>query len=404
MNRPLEGVKIIEVAMWAFVPAAGGMLSDMGADVIKVEPPTGDPLRGLRIHSLGGGGEGFDLSWEAYNRGKRSITLDLKIDTAREVLLKLIADADVFLTSLLPVARRKMGIDIEDLRARNPNLIYAIGSATGREGPEGEKGGYDAITFWGRGGIAAAVTPADAPYPLQPPGPAYGDCTSAAMLAGGVAAALAQRALSGKASVVDVSLLGASMWAMQRSIMQANAQGVKALPKPRREAASNPLVNVYKTKDGRFLSLCMLQGQRYWPRLCEVAGRADLIDDPRFATAEARVANIGACVAELDALFARHTLEEWRVMLARQDGQWEVVQQVGEMKDDPQVQANRYLQTVDYGDGRSLDLVSVPVQFDGASLAPRPAPQLGADSEDVLTQLGYDEQAILDLKLAGAVF
>jgi crotonobetainyl-CoA:carnitine CoA-transferase CaiB-like acyl-CoA transferase len=404
VNRPLQGVKIVEVAMWAFVPAAGGMLCDMGANVIKIEPPNGDPLRGLKILSAGSGGEAFDLSWEAYNRGKRSVTLDLHIDAARDVLLKLVADADVFLTSLLPPARRKMKIDIDDLRAINPKLIYAIGSATGREGPEGEKGGYDAITFWGRGGIAAAVTPDTSPYPLQPPGPAYGDCTSAAMLAGGVSAAIAQRAMTGKASVVDVSLLGASMWSMQRTIMQANALGVTALPRPKREAASNPLVNVYRTKDGRFLSLCMLQGQRYWPQFCEAANRADLIEDPRFATAEARVANIAACVATLDALFAEHTLAEWRDILGRQDGQWELVQHAGEMKDDPQVQANRYMQAVEHGDDRTLEVVSVPIQFDGASLDARPAPQLGAHSEQVLAELGYDEQAILDLKIAGAVF
>lgn len=404
MTRPLEGIKIVEVAMWAFVPAAGGMLSDMGASVIKVEPPTGDPLRGLKILSTGGGGEGFDLSWEAYNRGKRSITLDLHMPAALDVLHKLITDADVFLTSLLPPARRKMKIDIEDLRAINPKLIYAIGSATGRQGPEGEKGGFDAISFWARGGIASAVTPANADYPAAPPGPAYGDCTSAAMLAGGVAAAIAQRALTGKTSVVDVSLLSASMWSMQRTIMQANAQGVDVLPKANRHAPSNPLVNVYKTSDGRFLSLCMLQGQRYWPGFCKAAGRLDLIEDTRFSTAEARMANIGVCVAELDALFARHTLAEWRLMLAAQDGQWEVVQHVGEIKDDPQVQANGYMQPVEYDGDRTLNMVSAPVQFDGASLAARPAPQLGADSDDVLSQLGYDEQAILDLKVSGAVF
>lgn len=404
MSRPLEGIKVIEVAMWAFVPAAGGILSDMGATVIKVEPPTGDPIRGLKIGSIGDAGDGFDLSWEAYNRGKKSITLDLKQPAALAVLNKLIADADVFLTSILPPARKKMGIDIDDVRARNRNIIYAIGSATGRQGPEGEKGGYDAISFWARGGIAMSVTAEDAAYPAPPPGPAYGDTTGAAMLAGGIAAAIAQRAMTGKASVVDVSLLGTAMWAMQRGIMQANAQGVTALPKHNRALARNPLVNVYKTSDGRYLSLCMLQAQKYWASFCKIAGQPELIDDPRFATDEARARNNRACVAEMDALFARHTLAEWRTMLARQDGQWEVVQHVGELRDDPQVRPNAYLQTVEHESGETLDLVSVPMQFDGAALEARPAPAFGADSEAVLTELGYDEQAILDLKIAGAVF
>jgi crotonobetainyl-CoA:carnitine CoA-transferase CaiB-like acyl-CoA transferase len=403
MNRPLQGVKVVEVAMWAFVPAAGGILSDMGASVIKIEPPTGDPLRGLKIQATASPANGFDMSWEAYNRGKRSLTLDLRLEGGLEVLYKLVADADVFLTSLLPPARRKMKIDVEDIRACNPNVIYAVGSATGRRGPEGDKGGYDAISFWARGGIASAVTPDDAPYPAQPPGPAYGDTTSAAMLAGGVAAALAQRAMTGHASVVDVSLLSASTWSMQRSIMQATEQGVRRLARPKRDELLNPLVNIYRTSDDRYLSLCMLQSQKYWARFCDVAGRPDLMTDPRFETAEGRAQNNVECLAELDALFASHTLAEWREILHRQDGQWELVQDVGEIKDDPQVQANGYLQPVDYPDGRRLHMVSVPMQFDNEPLPARPAPELGGDSDAVLAELGYDENAIIDLKVAGVV-
>jgi crotonobetainyl-CoA:carnitine CoA-transferase CaiB-like acyl-CoA transferase len=398
----LDGVKVVEVAMWAFVPAAGGMLSDLGASVIKIEPPTGDPLRGLKIQAASAA-NGFDMSWEAYNRGKRSITLDLRQPAGLEVLYKLVADADVFLTSLLPPARRKMQIDIEDIRARNPNIIYAVGSATGRRGPEGDKGGYDAISFWARGGVAASVTSEGAAYPAQPPGPAYGDVTSGAMLAAGVAAAVAQRAMTGHASVVDASLLATAAWSMQRSIMQASAQGVRGLTKPRRKELQNPLVNVYRTADDRFLSLCMLQSQKYWARFCELAGRPGLASDPRYESAEGRARNCAACIDELDALFASRPLAEWREILLRQDGQWEVVQDVGEIKDDPQVKANGVVQTVAYPDGRSLQMVSVPVQFDDAALPARPAPELGANSDEVLASLGYDEQAIIDLKVAGVV-
>jgi crotonobetainyl-CoA:carnitine CoA-transferase CaiB-like acyl-CoA transferase len=402
MQKPLDGIKVVEVAMWAFVPAAGGMLSDLGASVIKIEPPTGDPLRGLKIQAASAA-NGFDMSWEAYNRGKRSITLDLRQPAGLQVLYKLVADADVFLTSLLPPARRKMKIDIEDIRALNPNIIYAVGSATGRRGPEGEKGGYDSISFWARGGVAASVTSEGAAYPAQPPGPAYGDVTSGAMLAAGVAAAVAQRAMTGHASVVDASLLATAAWSMQRSIMQASAQGVRGLTKPRRKELQNPLVNVYRTSDDRFLSLCMLQSQKYWARFCELAGRPDLGADPRYESAEGRARNCADCIGELDTLFASRPLAEWREILLQQDGQWEVVQDVGEIKDDPQVQANGVMQTVAYADGRSLQMVSVPVQFDGAPLPARPAPELGANSDEVLESLGYDEQAIIDLKVAGVV-
>ena len=403
MPRPLEGIRVVEVATWAFVPAAGGILSDMGASVIKIEPPNGDPLRGLKIQAAPAALNGLDMSWEAYNRGKRSITLDLHLERGVEVLYKLVEQADVFLTNLLPPARRKMKIEIERIRARNPNIIYALGSATGRRGPEGEKGGYDGITFWARGGIASTVTPDEIPFPLQQPGPAYGDTTSAAMLAGGVAAALFQRAMTGHASIVDVSLLSTSTWSMQRSIMQATAQGIAQLSKSKREAPANPLVNIYRTRDGRHLSLCMLQGQKFWPGFCLAAGRPDLTSDPRFETAEARSRNTSDCVAELDALFAAHTLAEWRTILSRQQGPWEVVQHVGEIKDDLQVKANGYLQTVDYGDGRELAMVSVPMQFDETPLPARAAPDLGADSDAVLTELGYDEESIINLKVAGVV-
>jgi crotonobetainyl-CoA:carnitine CoA-transferase CaiB-like acyl-CoA transferase len=224
------------------------------------------------------------------------------------------------------------------------------------------------------------------------------------MLAGGIAAALFKRAMTGEGSVVDVSLLAASMWLMQRGITQATVENVQRLPRPTRTEISNPLVNHYPTKDGRFLALCMLQGQRYWSGFCEIAGRPDLIKDPRFDTAAARAKNIEACVTELDALFRTKTLAEWRALLSQQAGQWDVVQHVGEIKDDGQVKANGYMQRVDYGDGRSLDMVSVPMQFDGVPLPTRPAPELGAHSEEVLTSLGYDEQQILDLKIAGVVF
>ena len=404
MEGPLSGIRIVEVAMWAFVPAAGGMLSDMGATVIKVEPPTGDPLRGLRVGTSKPGDHGFILSWESYNRGKRSITLDLRQDAGKDVLYRLLEDADVLLTNLLPPARRRMGISVEQIKARYPNIIYAVGSGVGAQGPEADKGGYDSISYWARAGIAASLTADDADYPIQPPGPAFGDTTAAAMLAGGVAAAIAQRLMTGHASVVDVSLLATGMWQMQRSISQATLDGGGKSPRVRRNQVSNPLVNSYRTSDDRYVALCMLQGQRYWAAFCDVAERPDLAADPRFATDADRSGNVAACVDELDALFGQKTLAQWREILSRQNGQWDVVQDVGELCQDAQVMANRYIQPVDYGEGRIMPMVSTPVQFDGRPLDARPAPTLGADSEAILTTLGYGEDDIINLKIADVVF
>lgn len=404
-NRPLEGIKVVEVAQWAFVPASAGILADMGADVIKIEPHEGDPLRGLTTGGAKPGQHGFILSWENYNRGKRSITLDLKQQAGIDVLYKLVEQADVFLTNFLPRTRSKLKIDVEHLKAINSKLIYAIGSGSGRRGPEGDKGGYDAITFWARAGIATSVRAREEDYPPQPPTGAFGDTLSGAMLAGGIAAAIAQRAMTGHAAVVETSLLGTGMWAMQRAITQAAMDNVKSFPAyPREMGAANPLVGIYRTSDKRYVSLCMLQGQRYWPGFCEVAGRPDLITDPRFATDRDRAMNGKVVLAEMDALFASKTLVEWQAALKRQDGQWDTVQQVGELKDDPQVIANELLQEVDYGDGRIMKMVSVPMQYDGRALQPRPAPEVGQHSDEVLSQLGFDEDAIVDLKVNGVVF
>ncbi len=403
MDKPLAGIKVVEVAMWAFVPACGGMLSDLGADVIKVEPPSGDPLRGLQIGAIGGG-SGVDYSWESYNRGKRSITLDLKTEEGREVLMKLCDGADVFLTNLLPPARRSMGIDADSIRARFPAIVYASGSGSGPNGPEKDKGGYDSISYWARGSISATMTEDGAERPVGPPGPAFGDTASGAMLSGAICAALVKRLRTGEGSTVDVSLLGTAMWSMQRLICQSTADGNLRFPRPSNPKPYNVLVHNYRTADSRFVSLCMLQADKYWAPFCEVAGRPDLAADPRFADAKLRAENVEACFAEMKALFASKTLAEWRAVLGRQDGQWDVVQEVGEMQADPQVQANGYLQRADYGDGTTIPLVGLPMLFDGQPLPARRSPELGADSDAVLASLGYDEDAIIDLKVKGVVF
>jgi crotonobetainyl-CoA:carnitine CoA-transferase CaiB-like acyl-CoA transferase len=350
------------------------------------------------------GAHGFVFMWEIFNRGKRSMTIDLNVEGANELLHKLLETADVFLTSLLPGARRKLKIDIEDITSRHPNIIYAVGSGQGAFGPDAEKGGYDSISFWARSGVASAVTPDGAPFPLAMPGGAFGDGTSGAVFAGGIAAAIAQRAMTGKASVVDASLLATGMWAMQPGIVGATLAGVEEMGKLTRTSMPNVLVNNYRTSDNRFVALCMLQGQRYWPGFCKAIGRPDLVNDPRFDTDQNRAANLNECIATLDEIFATKPLAEWKAALRTQDGQWDVVQKVGELQHDAQAIANHFVQDVDYGDGRALKMVSTPLQFDREVLPARPAPELGADNDAVLAELGFDEDQIIDLKVAGVVY
>ena len=404
MGRPLEGIKVIEAAMWAFVPVAGAMLADLGAEVIKVEPTSGDPIRGLRSLPGATGADALELSWECYNRGKKSITLDLKTAEGQAVLMRLLADADVFLTNFLPRARKKMNIDEASLRARFPKLIYAVGSAVGQRGPEGDKGGYDAISYWARGGISSALTEPDALYPVSPAGPAHGDTLSGSMLAGGICAAIAKRAMTGEASTIDVSLLNAAMWSMQRGIAQTMMDGIDNFPRPPRGSPNNVLSYNYRTKDGRFLALCMLQADKYWAPLCHLVGRSDMADDPRFVDAAARRANTPECLGQLTAIFASKTLAEWRVILAQQEGQWDVVQHIGELHMDVQVQANDYIQTVTTSCGVDIPIVSVPIQFDGAPMPAGMSPDVGAHSDELLSAAGFSEDEIIDLKIKGVVF
>lgn len=410
MERVLEGVKVLEVSAWAFVPSAGAVLADWGADVVKIEPPTGDPIRGL-VNAGIGGGSGPSFPWEAWNRGKRSVALDLKHPRAHEILLKAAETADVFLTSYLPPTRRHLGLDIDDIRAVNPSIVYACGTGQGSLGDEAEKGGYDSISFWARGGVGATVTPPGAKRPIGQPAGAFGDSLSGMALAGGVAAALFRRARTGEGAVVDVALLGTAMWCLQMPIVGAAVMmaqppvGDSAPPSTRSANPQifNPLVNNYQTADGRWLSLCMLQRDRYWDEVLVAVGREDLRVDQRFSTPEALGAHNDEAIAELERTFAAMTLDQARTALGSQSGQWDVMQNVLELPADPQAVANGFVQPVEYDNSVTLPLISSPAQFDRIPNPLGRAPEFGADTDDMLAELGFDSDAVMQAKIDGAV-
>lgn len=396
----LEGVRVVEVATWTFVPACGAVLADWGADVVKVEHPvTGDPQRGLMMSGMVGDGaqSSVNFTMETPNRGKRSIGVDISSPGGREVLLKLVAEADVFITSFLPSSRRKLRIDVDDLRAVNPRLIYARGHGQGVRGDEAGNGGYDTTAYWARSGLANFFTPPDGSR--YPPfhSPAIGDLTSGQTLAGGIAGALFHRERTGEASIVDVSLLSVGLWSMAPGIVASRLFDIDDLPQSQHAEMMNPLTNFYRTKDGRYLTLIMLEGDRFWAPVCEAIGHPELASDPRFDSFAARADNRAECIALLDEIFLTRTLDEWTAVL---DGVavWGPVRTAREVHDDPQALANGYLPEVDAGDGTAFRLVASPVQYDETPVAPIRSPEHGEHTEQILLDLGYDWPAIIALK------
>jgi crotonobetainyl-CoA:carnitine CoA-transferase CaiB-like acyl-CoA transferase len=405
MSGTMDGVRVLEVAAWTFVPAAGAVLADWGADVIKVEhPESGDPARGLTVGNVGAkDSSGVSFILEQPNRGKRSIGLDFSTERGRELLLQLAASSDVFLTSFLPGTLARLRLTVEDLREANPRIIIARGTGQGVRGDDADKGGFDSASYWTRGGIAYSLKETGAPFPpIQRP--AFGDIVGGQTIAGGIAAALFKRAMTGEPSIVDVSLLGMATWQLAPDIVAAGLLGEEGVPYFSVNDMPNPVVNVYGTSDGRFVQLVMLQADRFWPEVCELIERPEFVDDPRFSTSPARFEHRVECIAELRKAFALRPLDEWRTRMAALKGVWSVVQSPGEVLRDPQVVANGYVRPVTTADGgHTYSLVANPVQFNETPPDLSRAPDHGQHTDEILAELGLDWEAVIDLKVASVV-
>lgn len=399
----MNGIRVVEVAAWTYVPVAGALMTEWGADVLKIEhPEVGDPQRGLVTSGLIPAG-GVAHMFELPNRGKRSVALDLKSEEGHELLMKLVATADVFLTNFRPSARKKLKIDVDDVRAVNPNIIYARGSAAGQEGPEAERGGYDMTSFWARAGIASNVSPDSLGYPVTMPGPAFGDVLGGLALAGAVGSALFHRERTGEALTVDGSLLATGAWAMGGTIAGAYAFNQKVYPKQTPDRAPNPLVNSYRTADDRWVTLVMLESDRFWPEVATALGVPELITDERFDSHAKRAKNnVEACAALADA-FSKKTYTEWEPVLEQLNGAWAKVQHPLEVVEDAQIVANNYIADLEDHNGTPFKLVSAPVQFNEAPGPVRRSPEHGEHTDEVLEEIGYSMEQIIDLKVSGAI-
>lgn len=403
MSLPLAGVRVLEVASHVFVPIAGGVLTEWGAEVIKIEHPvTGDPYRGLVTSGMHKSYDGIDPSFQFTNRGKQSVAVDLKTPEGREIVYRLAETCDVFLTNFRPDARSRLNIEYEDILARNPSVVYVRGSGYGVRGPDAQRGGYDGAAYWSRAGFGAVLTPPEKEYPLMQR-PAFGDVVGGLTIAGAVSAALYRRAKTGEPAVIDVSLLALGMWQLQPDITHAKLDHGAVRTAPDRKAVSNPLSNTYRTRDGRFIVLMMLDADRYWGDFCEVVGRPELIADHRFVDMAARKANAHACVEIIDEIFAARSYDEWLNVLKRAKGVWSPFQSPIELHTDVQVAANDYLAAVEMINGSALTLVTSPVQFDETPAKPVRAPEHGEHTESALLALGFSWDEISNFKASQVI-
>ncbi len=401
---PLDGIRVLEVTIYLFTSSTGAVLADWGADVLKVENAAfGDPCRYTAAWGISSDVDGLNYLWELSNRGKKSVGVDISAPGGREILLKLAEQSDVFLTNFLPGARKRLGIDVDDVRAKNPEIIYARGSAVGPLGPEAHNGGFDGVTYWARSGAAAsAPRDLDGWVPAMP-GPGFGDMQAGMALAGGIAAALLQRERTGNGAVVDTSLLSAGLWAMQPGIAGTSLVHTAELDPQRHYSSSNPLTTMYRTRDDRFIMLGLLQGDRYWPEFCVAVDRTDWLADERFANSESRDDNKLACIEMLDQLFSTRTLADWQDVFADQEFQWDVVRFPGEVLEDPQVRANGYVQTVTHPCGTSIRLTASPTQFDEVVVPLKSAPLHGENTDEVLKAAGIQPSRIDLLRTDGVI-
>jgi CoA:oxalate CoA-transferase len=400
MSGPLTGVRVVEITMFQQGPKAGTRLGDLGADVIKVEPKEGDPARGfMRIIGAMVGLKGHNYYFESNNRNKRSIALDLKNPKGREIFLKLIDKADVFVNNMSIDAPIKIGIGPDDLLKRNPRLIYAQSSGWGRRGPDASELSFD-YTGIARSGFMLCAGEKGSPPSQMLPG--MGDEIGGMMLAWGVTAALYAREKTGKGQVVDTSLMG-SIIALTGLIMDAPAQLGQEYPRDSRAANGNPLYNHYRCRDEKWIAVAHLQPDRYWPAFCRAMEVAHLEHDPRFNSIETRGAHSGELIRILDEKFASKSRDEWMRQLKESGCICTPVQSPIEVCQDPQALANRYFIDVDHPVFGKLREVGFPWDFSQTPASwRRGAPKLGEHTAEILKEAGYSDEEIRHLKESGA--
>ncbi|MDO8433785.1 MAG: CoA transferase [Candidatus Binatus sp.] len=405
MSGPLDGIRIIDWTIWQQGPVATQMLADLGAEVIKIEErERGDPGRGIvAISGSGTGRSGLNYYFEANNKHKQSIALDLKKPEACEIVYRLAAKSDVFVQNFRKGVAKRLGFGYAELCKHNPRIIYASASGYGPEGPDSAEPSFDYLGQ-ARSGIMNTIG-IDSTTPLYIMG-GIADQMGATMLAYGILAALFARERTGVGQEVDASHLGSMMALQGLNVVSRTIMG-KEFPRSTREKAYNPLWNHYQCADGKWFSLAMLQPDRYWKDFCAAIGRPDLEIDPRFAETKTRGKNSAALIAILDEVFKARPRDEWMKVLKAGGGDfiYTIVNSVSDLPDDPQVRANNYVVDYEHPQAGKMTLLGMPVKLSVTPGEPRGhAPELGEHTELLLTEmLGYTWDDVARLREANVI-
>ncbi len=396
MSGPLEGVRIIELGAWVAAPGATAVLGDWGAEIVKIEDPfTGDPVRGWT--SI----RGINITdvhfwFEAYNRNKKSLGLDLRLDEGRTILYKLVDRADVFISNFQYSVLDKLKINYDTLSKINPGLIYGVVSGYGKNGPDVEKPGYDITAFWARSGVLDKIIP-EGEAPIMPP-VAMGDTIVGTFMAGAVSAALFNREKTGEGQEIDLSLFHAAAWAGTMD-MQACLHTGRPIGQISRKDVPNPIDNEYFTKDKKWIRVVNIQSDRFWPDFCKAAGIEYLEDDERFKDTMARHTNNTELISIISDIFVKKTAREWETIFMAKGLACATIQGFQDVLNDPQAIENGFFSEVEHPSAGKIKMMSTPFKFSRTPAEVKTsAPEVGQHTEEILLELGYSWEDIIQYK------